>query len=514
MEVSSLGKTVAGQVDLQRMAGPATFTLAAQAFRVVATMLLTVLVSRVLGAEALGLLTVGLTLATSATIVACLGVDQGIIYFVARTHPASPRAAPATDVPASSAVAAIRSALIITSAGGLIVGLLAWLAAPLAADLVFDEPDLAAVLLIFAPSVAFAAPLAAALGALQGSFRLVHRAVIEWIAFPLLALVLAVAAMQSGMGVNGVAGAFFAAWAGVAIVAIAMATRIPGQRGPLIIRPMLAFSMPLMLSLLTGYLLFHVDVLMLGGLAGIREVGLYSAATRLALPLFLVLDSVARAFAPMVAQLFSQGHIERLAPVYAGATEWIIAINVPAGIVIAMNAEALLGIFGAEFVPAATALRVLCLGIVAATSCGAAASVLTMTRWQRLEMFDNLLLLATNIVLNFVLVPRFGALGAAIATAVSAGSVFALKLLQARWLTGVQPFRVRQLAVPALAALAAAVSWFATQPFSMPPLMVLAARVIVFGVTYGVLWWRWGCSDSSREVLRAALRRPATGEIA
>lgn len=509
-------------LDVRRLAGPATFTLGAQAVRVVATMLLTVWVSRLLGPEALGLLTLGLTLATTATIIACVGVDQGVIYFVARTQPShlatttadalirpgTPLGSQASPVSTSSSPAAVRTALTITAVGGLIIGALAWLLAPTAADTVFDAPELRRVLLILAPSIPIAALFSAALGAMQGSFRVAQRAIIEWIVFPLSTLALAIGLLLSGGGIEGVATGYLIAWAVSSAVAVAIVLRIEGDRRPLIFRQMLVFSLPLMLSLLTGYLLFHIDVLMLGGLSSVREVGLYGVATRLALPLFLVLDSVGRAFTPLAAHLYSKGEVKRLGAVYGAATEWIMAINVPAGLFIALNAEPILGLFGTEFVAATGALRVLCLGIVLATACGAASPVLTMTRWQRLEMIDNLLLLLLNIMLNLALVPRFGALGAALATASSASSVYALKVLQVGWLLSVQPFRRRQAATIALALSAAAASWLSTLPLDLAPNVELAVRMGVFSALYGVLWWHWGCSATSREVLRSIGRRP------
>lgn len=488
--------------DVHEMAGSASFTLVAQAIRVAATMLLTVLVSRLLGPEAIGLLTLGLTIATSATIVACAGVDQGVIYFVARAQPII-----AGETQPDGAAAAIRTAMLITAVGGTCLGVLGALLAPWLAGALFQAPELRPILLILAGAVPLAGVFAAALGALQGSFRIVHRAVLEWILFPVLSLLLAGGLLLGGGGIQGVAAAYVAAWTVSTLVAVSAALRIGGKTRPLIVRPLLAFSLPLMFSLLTGYLLFHVDVLMLGALASVREVGLYSVATRLALPLFLVLDSVARAFAPLAAHLYSRQQSGRLATAYAAATEWILAINVPAGVLLAVNAEPILALFGDEFIAAATALRVLTAGIVVATACGTAAAMLTMTRWQRLEMFDNLLLLGLNVGLNLVLVPRFGALGAAAATASSAGTVYALKAVQARWLLGVQPFRPRQLASLMLALMCAVLAWAVTWPLALPATAALTVRVGMFVTSYALLWWRWGASDASREVLHSIAGR-------
>jgi len=414
------------------------------------------------------------------------------------------------DAPSTApaeAPAAIRTALAVAAGGGLAIGSLAWILAPVAADTVFGEPALRRVLLILAPSIPIAAVFATALGALQGSFRVAHRATLEWIVFPLLTLALAVGFSISRDGIEGVAIGYLVAWIASSVVTIAIVLRIEGATRPLMFRRMLTFSLPLMFSLLTGYLLFHIDVLMLGGLSSVREVGLYGVATRLALPLFLVLDSVGRAFTPLAAHLYVEGRARRLAIVYGAATEWIMAINVPAGLFIGLNAEPILALFGLEFVAATAALRVLCLGVVLATACGAAAPMLTMTRWQRLEMVDNLLLLVLNVILNLALVPRFGALGAALATASSAGSVYALKVLQVRWLLSMQPFRSRQAAAIGLALVAAATAWLSTRPVALSPTSELALRGVVFFATYGALWWRWGCSDTSREVLRSMGRR-------
>ncbi len=508
-----------GSADLQRLAGPTTFTLAAQGVRVAATMLLTFCVSRLLGPEALGLLTLGLTLAATATIIGCAGIDQGVIYFVARAQPKRPEgfadtavatpggvagAKPAGGTPGvQTSPAAIRTALSVTGVSGIAIGLLAWSLAPFAAEVVFEAPELESVLLILSASIPLAVVLAAALGALQGSFRVIQRALIEWIMFPLLTLVIGLALLLYGRGVEGVATGYVAAWAISAVVAVAIALRIEGETGPLMVRRMLVFSLPLMLSLLTGYLLFHVDVLMLGGLATVRQVGLYGVATRLALPLFLVLASISRAFAPLAARLYADGNVERLGNVYSAATEWILAINVPAGIFTAFYAESILALFGPEFVAAAWALRILCLGIVVATACGVATQVLIMTRWQRLEMIDNVALLLLNIALNAALVPRYGALGAAIATASSAGSVFALKVVQVRWLLSLQPFRPHHAKIIVLAVSAAGTAWAAIRPLGLPATPELATRAVVFSSMYGALWWRWGCSPEGRDVLRS-----------
>jgi O-antigen/teichoic acid export membrane protein len=58
----------------------------------------------------------------------------------------------------------------------------------------------------------------------------------------------------------------------------------------------------------------------------------------------------------------------------------------------------------------------------------------------RLNMVDNIAVLVLNVVLNLLLIPAYGIVGAGIAWGVSLGLVNAVKLVQVRSLLGVVPF--------------------------------------------------------------------------
>jgi Na+-driven multidrug efflux pump len=80
-------------------------------------------------------------------------------------------------------------------------------------------------------------------------------------------------------------------------------------------------------------------------------------------------------------------------------------------------------------------------------------NALTATGKTRLIMWDNLAAGDTNIVLNVLLIPQYGLLGAAIATAVAYGGLNLLYSVQLYRLTGIHPVTL-SLLKPATAGLA------------------------------------------------------------
>lgn len=78
-----------------------------------------------------------------------------------------------------------------------------------------------------------------------------------------------------------------------------------------------------------------------------------------------------------------------------------------------------MGLFGPEFEVGASVLVILALGQFVNVSTGSVGFVLIMTGRERMARNNAAVAAGVNIVLQVLLIPRFGAVGAAIATAVS-----------------------------------------------------------------------------------------------
>ena len=162
-------------------------------------------------------------------------------------------------------------------------------------------------------------------------------------------------------------------------------------------------------SLVRGY----ADTFILGRYASIADVGIYRNAfkvatiTRIALTAFLV------PAAPKFAELFSQGKMKELGQSAQFATKIIFWCSAPILAGVILLAPFIMGIFGKEFLKGTEALIILSIGQFVNAATGPVSNILMMTGKQKLNR--NLMVATTilAIVLDLILIPRFGIVGAA-----------------------------------------------------------------------------------------------------
>ncbi|MEQ9643571.1 MAG: oligosaccharide flippase family protein [Alphaproteobacteria bacterium] len=166
-------------------------------------------------------------------------------------------------------------------------------------------------------------------------------------------------------------------------------------------------------------IILRTDVVMLGVLAESRDVGIYNAATRLVLLVAFGTQALQYAMAPRLSVLSARGDkaaLQRLLFVAACATT-SFALPV-AGLYVFFGAEVLL-LFGNEFLAGTTALTLLAMGQFMAAVLGPASFVLVMSGHERVSAICISITCVANVVLNAILIPSFGMVGASVATLIS-----------------------------------------------------------------------------------------------
>jgi O-antigen/teichoic acid export membrane protein len=229
---------------------------------------------------------------------------------------------------------------------------------------------------------------------------------------------LGVTLLWAGSGLNGVLAA--------AVLGKVLASGVGwvwlGRVGVRMERPeslrALAVEMPVFAcSAVCATLYWRVDVFLLSWLRGVGEVGCYTAAYR-------VLDA-----AILLPQSLCQAWYPRLATGAApdGYGRWLLASTAPPAVAIAIGAGQLVTLlYGAGLEGAGPVLAVLIWTAVPYAWNRYQAYRLVAADRQTTDLAINLMLLAVNVALNLALIPRHGAMGAAVvtlATAVGYGAV-------------------------------------------------------------------------------------------
>jgi len=183
-------------------------------------------------------------------------------------------------------------------------------------------------------------------------------------------------------------------------------------------RELLFFSLPVLGSSILWRIMTWMDTLMLGYFVASDRVGLYNGAVPLAHLLPVVLGSFMFLYLPLASQFYARNQKEELKRIYQVLAKWIFIIALPVFLILLLFPEAVLGfIFGTAYIEAAGALQVLAIGYFILVCFGINTHTLTVMGRTRFVMWSTLIGVVPNIVLNILLIPRMGILGAAIATA-------------------------------------------------------------------------------------------------
>lgn len=188
----------------------------------------------------------------------------------------------------------------------------------------------------------------------------------------------------------------------------------------------------------------RTDLIMLGSLKNSSEVGVYAIASRAAELTALAMSATNTVLAPKIAQLYHAGDHATMRRLVHGAMRRVMAVSLPLGIALFIGAGWLLELFyGERFAGGATVMRILIIAQMLVVGSGPLGTVLNMTGHTRANTNNMVIAVVMNVGLNAVLIPRFGAKGAAVATAVSLISSRILLAYQARRYLGVQPLSLR-----------------------------------------------------------------------
>jgi O-antigen/teichoic acid export membrane protein len=185
------------------------------------------------------------------------------------------------------------------------------------------------------------------------------------------------------------------------------------------VRDWLVTSLPMLMISGAQIILAKADIIMVGALMSPTEAGKYAVASLLAGLVTFLIGTANQVIAPTISQLFSQNRIENLQRMVSMSALVINALTLPLVIVLLVFGRDLLQLFGVEFADQYNVLTVLMIGQIVIVLWGSVGYLLTMTEYQVMASWIVGGSSILNIVLNFILIPQFGLIGAAVATSVT-----------------------------------------------------------------------------------------------
>jgi O-antigen/teichoic acid export membrane protein len=210
---------------------------------------------------------------------------------------------------------------------------------------------------------------------------------------------------------------------------------------------------------------------------------------------------------PQLAKFFARGDRPSAKAVYQTTTAWLVVLSWPLYLVVIVYGTRVLSLFGHSYRAGATVMTILAISMLLASACGQVDTVLITAGRSWWSLCNGLVAMVVNVVLDVLLIPRYGIAGAAVgwAAAIAAGNL--IPLVQVASVVKVHPFGRSSL----LAATVAFVCFFGLPTGARlllgNGLLVTGGVLLVGAGAMGAVLWRF------RGVLASEPQAPATRTV-
>lgn len=383
--------------------------------------LLSVLLARLLGVTGLGIFTLAATTTTVTAIFGRAGIDMAMLRFASV-------GAHKNDWQMVRAVYRTGMRLaIVTSAGATA---LLFLCAPLLAKALFNEPDSLVPIRIMTMTV-----LPTTLTILHGEMlKAIKRTglanFVQASAPPAVNLFVICAvyvALRSGL--SPLETAWVAACSSIIVSTLSLwmwqrySPPLEHQEGTFELHRMIATSLPLFWVASIGMIISVTDIVMLGIWMTADQIALYSVAARLAGLVSFCLVAVNTIAVPKLSAYYAVEDTHKLELIAQSATLLTGTVALFVAAIFWVVPYRVLQLFGPEFRAAAAPLAILSLGHLVHAATGPAGMLLVASGREKLLRNNMASLAIMNVILNALLIPYYGIVGAAAASAISLGTL-------------------------------------------------------------------------------------------
>lgn len=501
------------QSEMGRISRQSGIVFAGTIFTAVFGYVFKVYLAHVLGAEALGLYALGMTIISFLGIINGLGLPDSAVRFVSLYL-------------ASGKFTALRSLLWngswILLASNLVIAAVVLKAGPWIAIRFYHSPQLVRYLPLFALIMVTGA-LNMFFGKVLAGYKEVGRRTVitRFIASP-LTMALSIVLIILGGGLWG----YLVAQIVSAVIVLGLLVSLVWRLTPAaarsfdagrlsIEREVWSFSAAMFGVGMMEFFMGQTDRVALGHYRGAHDVGVYAVAATLVAYEPIILQSVNQIFAPVIADIHTRGDHRLLGRLFQTLTKWMLGLSFPLAVVMILFARPIMAVFGHDFEPGWPILVIGTCGQLVNCGVGSVGCMLLMSGNQHRLVRVQAYMAAMMVVLSIWLVPLWGVWGAAVAAAVTNVGVNVWNLVEVRSALKLFPYNRSYLKlVPPLAG-AFFVTWLASKLaisssifISMKTdLMVIFVALVSAYATFSAVALLMGLDEDDRLIANAVWAR-------
>jgi PST family polysaccharide transporter len=177
---------------------------------------------------------------------------------------------------------------------------------------------------------------------------------------------------------------------------------------------------PLIFSTLAITIYMKSDQLMIGSMLGNYELGIYSVAVRLAEYWYFIPGAIYTSVLPILSSYYRKNNHQQFIQKLESVSDLLAVMGYLAAIFFTIFSESIVGfLYGSEYAESGEILTVyiwaglfICLGNVKLIYC-------TLREFSKFQLLSTSICTILNIILNYLFIPLYGAMGAAISTVIT-----------------------------------------------------------------------------------------------
>lgn len=470
----------------------------------VARFAITFVLARLMGAENYGLYNLAISAAMIAGAISVFGLDTTMTRYIAILSSRHDKRGIWGTIQLGIGGALLLSLLTSTALFSL---------SALIAEYAFHDSRLAPLLQIASLTVPFLAISDVLAGATRGFKRMSDTVIAQNIVQPVIRLVLIILLAVVGFSTPIAILIFGASDLCASLILLYFLNKrfnlrrslATGQRN---LGEIFGFTLPLGLSDLLTTFRSYLQTLLIGSLGTVRGVGVFSIANQVNQLGNMFHASMNQSARPLIAELSDQGKQPQVEHIYQTTTRWMVTLNMPMILIVTLFPVQVISIFGKSFVEGAPALAIMGLVNLVNVATGMCGTILDMTGHTRMKLFNTVIRVSVAILANFLLIPRYGVTGAAIAALIHEVVANVLPMVQLWLLYRIVPYNphiLKPLAAGVLAA-SGALALRAWLPASNDLLLTIFHMVVVLAI-YAAVVQRLGLSSEELMIVNQIRRR-------
>jgi O-antigen/teichoic acid export membrane protein len=440
-----------------------------------------VIIARFLGPESYGWITLGFAVIGVITTLCLLGLPQGIVRFVSEYK---------AKKEISKILGIIRVSLELTGFFSVIVSIFLFVLSDYIAIRIFSDPAFGVILRVMAFGIPFKVLLTTFEKTILAMQRVEYNTLSRSFGENLVKIVLSVFFVLFGYGIIWVASAWvFSLFCGLLFLMLSLHYKILPLNGMINasnkdFKKLFKFSFPLLLTDVFAFLLTWTDTILIGIFLLSADVGIYNAAIPTAMLVYVIPTAMRTMFFPVMSEHYAKK--ENFIPFYKKISDWIVVLTLPvAAYLILFGKQFLELFFGEIYVSGFWALGIICFSYFIYALANTSHIMLYVMKKTKVIMFNTIVAIVVNILLNIWLIPKYGIIGAAIATGVAVIIRAVLILSEGLYFFGSLPITNRTI-LPFIAVIIPSYLSFLFQGY-VSHIFTLILWSAIFAIIYGLI---------------------------